>query len=121
MPSKEMETIDSGGKSMTEEMKKLIDRASENYAISSLLDVYDTKGTFKDAISWYVANIWHDASEEPNGEDAIVIAYDSPAVRIKYLHVFTSYSEWGVIKRQYKVREWCYLEDLFSIRKEERQ
>jgi hypothetical protein len=67
-----------------------------------------------------VGKVWHTTMEEPNGEDSIVIVYDNGCTVEPSFKDFKSYSEWGTIKRSYRVKLWAYLDDLLSLSTAER-
>ena len=64
-------------------------------------------------------SIWHDASEEPNGDNSIVIAYDNGCTVEPSLKDFKSYSEWGTIKKSYRVKQWAYVNDVLNLTNKE--
>lgn len=65
-------------------------------------------------VEHFIRKLWHDASEEPNGYNSIIIAYDNGCTVEPSLKDFKSYSEWPTIKKLYRVKKWCYLEDIVN-------
>ena len=60
-------------------------------------------------------SVWHDASEDPNGNNSIVVAYDNGCTVEPSFKDFKSYSEWEAIKVNYRVKQWAYINDILAL------
>lgn len=76
---------------------------------------------FKDGINWFLDNLWHDASEEPERDRDILLEYENghPSdVRMRlpyqYENIYNSLCEkyWSAMVKIEKITRWFYIDDL---------
>lgn len=90
-------------------------------------DIPIIKSTFKNGfnagINWFVNNLWHDASEEPERDRDILLEYGNghPSdVRMRlphqYEYIYSSLCEkyWSSMVKIGKITRWLYIDDLLK-------
>ena len=113
---------------MTEQLKQALIKETERHIAQDILydDVYVGPFTEKDgvdcavhAVDWYRNNVWHPASEEPDGVDDpgrdVLIVTMGPEYygnKLQTWHII-SYMTWDWVKLHAgEFDKWAYLEDL---------
>lgn len=94
-------------------------------------DIPIIKGTFKNGfntgINWFLDNLWHDASEEPERDRDILLEYENghpsdARMRLPYQYE-NIYSDlckkyWSVMVKIEKITRWLYIDDLLKGRRQ---
>lgn len=92
-----------------------IEKASGNLSEHPFIEI-ERQGFIKGA-NWYINSVWHNSSERPNDDKAILaISRDS-----KPFIGGPNNSKWADIVRDFRVTKWAYVEDLVPdwIKKED--
>ena len=95
---------------MTEQMKeKLLAAATEDTMQSKDYSI-STQDVYVHGINWYLANIWHDAKEEPEpGREIIIKTAKGTKV---HPNTTKSLMAWDYFMRITRGTQWAYTEDL---------
>lgn len=90
----------------------------DNIVLNTELYQGDIVGAFKAGINWFLGNLWHDASEEPDKDRTyshilyeIDGGYDLNGFKTKMIPIGESWASF--IKHEYITR-WLYIEDLLK-------
>lgn len=94
-------------------------------------DIPIIKGTFKNGfntgINWFLDNLWHDASEEPERDRDILLEYENghpsdARMRLPYQYenIYSDLCEkyWSVMVKIEKITRWLYIDDLLKGRRQ---
>ena len=105
-------------KKIEEEAKVVVEK---EYAkdIPIIKDTF--KNGFNTGINWFLDNLWHDSSEEPERDRDILLEYENghPSdVRMRlpyqYENIYYSLCEkyWSAMVKIEKITRWLYIDDL---------
>lgn len=107
--------------------EKKIEEAADKYVKETCTEDMSpvTKVTaemsFHKGINWFLDNLWHDASEEPERDRDILLEYENghPSdVRMRlpyqYENIYSSLCEkyWSAMVKIEKITRWLYIDDL---------
>ena len=102
--------ITPGGRNMTRDEDAIIE-AKKYYRND--IKCYDA---FLHGVEWaeeQIANVWHDASEEPKGTYIVLCdGLDNRQWVVDYLHIDMSYANWQDYADAISVIRWAYISDL---------
>lgn len=90
-------------------------------------DIPIIKGTFKNGfntgINWFLDNLWHDVSEEPERDRDILLEYENghpsdvrKRLPYQYENIYSSLCEkyWSAMVKIEKITRWLYIDDLLT-------
>lgn len=99
--------------------RKDIEKAAGEYSGSILgckgSSVKAKYQSFIDGAEWRINAIWHDAKEPANQKSSILIYNKYGVLQADYTGY---YSDWEKYVKIYKIKKWCYMEDLLPIKNE---
>ena len=97
--------------------KKKITEAAKLYAWDNRSDeggeedTLDKMRAFKTGIKWFLNNLWHDASEEPEMYRLLLVQFQDGSI---ILLTYSVKGTWGYIVNRIPKRRWLYIDDLLK-------
>ena len=97
-------------KEMEETCKKLAKKYKSATSLCNLVTV-NPEAAFQDGINWFLKNLWHSVSEEP--EKFRKILYTGGSIDTTYTTMLIINNSWNTKVHLLKIKKWCYIDDLF--------
>ena len=112
-----VEASEKYAKEMEETCKKLAKKYKSSTSLCNWVTV-NPEAAFQDGINWFLKNLWHPVSEEP--EKFRKILYTGDSINTTDTTMLIVNNSWNTTVHLLKIKKWCYIDDLFSKEGEEK-